>query len=242
MAEKKGGKAAAAGEDSESVVVEPEPGAVDQAVAGVGQAVEAAENKVDLSEEAHLRSIEQTEALAADADITARSLVWDLRDAMLEQFKRRPRTWDGLSQAEQRDVAAAFEHAAQEFTRKAVEAIRADGQTPVRVLLTKVTLGDDIVITGKVKPLSAEDEDVAVGLLHTARGHNVLLTLASKDHYQQEPREPETDADQRDLEFEAGGHPDDDSDLAGEDDEQSEHDQQRAEDAEQFEPQGDKQD
>lgn len=222
---KKGGKAAATGDDLDSSIVAPhDPADLTAAVESLGEAVEAqgqGTEGYDLSEQAHLDGLANAEAAAAAVVLDPRSLVWDVRDAMLEQFKRRPRPFGGLSQAEQRDVAASFEHAAQELVRKVVEAVAANGQVPVRVLLTKVTLGDDIVISGKVKTFSEDEEDVAVGLLHSARGKHVMLTVASKDDYQHGQREPETDADQRDMEFEAGAaHPADDSDLAGEDERQ----------------------
>lgn len=216
----KGKKAAAGDPDEPLQVSESTAEEVGQAVENLGKAVEAqgqGTEGYDLSEETHNKAIEEAEAAASAVNFDTRSLVWDLRDAMLEQYKRRPRPWGGLSQAEQRDVAAALEHAAQEFTRKAVEAIAAGGQQPVRVLLNKVNLGDDIVISGKVKTFSEEEEDEAVMLLHHARGKHVMLTVASKDDYQEGQRDPETDADQNELEFEAGAPPpSDDSDLAGE--------------------------
>lgn len=210
MAERKAktGKAAAAADDTE---VEQDPGA-SGAEAETGQGGTAG---YDLSEQNHQASLDAAEAAAGSIEFDSRSLIWDLRDALLGQFKHRPRPWSGLSEGEQRDVAASFEHAAAELVRKVVETVAANGKVPVRVLLTKVTLGDDIVISGKVKTLSADEEDEAVGLLHTARGHHVMLTVASKDDYAQGQREPETQPDQNALEFEAGAPPADDSDLAG---------------------------
>lgn len=219
----KGGKAAAAGAEVEERADQAPGGGDAQLEPGQEGGGEEAV-RYDLSEDAHLASIEAGEAAAAAVEFDARSLVWDARDAMLECYKHRPRPYAGLSQGEQRDVAASFEQAAQEIVRRIVEAVAANGQTPVRVLLTKVTLGEDIVISGKVKTFSEEEEDVAVGLLHSARGKHVMLTVASKDDYQQGQRSVDGEPDQTAMEFEAGAPPADDSDLAGEGEEDGEGD------------------
>ncbi|HEX7824624.1 MAG TPA: hypothetical protein VF477_06985, partial [Mycobacterium sp.] len=92
-----------------------------------------------------------------------------------------------------------------ELVRKIVEAIAANGATaPVRVLLTKVTLGSDIVIAGKVKTMDTEEEDTAVATLHRAIGKHVMVTVATAEDYAGRPRDAETDPDQNDFGFEGG--------------------------------------
>lgn len=176
------------------------------ALKGLGDAVDArdAGDNLDLSEGAHTAAIDRMENLASEAVLNDKSLVFDARDFLLDQIKSRPKPWSATSNQEQRDVAAACEHAGRELVRKIVEAIAANGKDPVRVLLTKVTLGDDIVIAGKVKVLGEDEEDQAVSLLHSARGKHVMLTVASVEDYSGNAREAETDPDQPGLGFEAG--------------------------------------
>lgn len=193
-----------------------------EVLSGLGETVDRVNGGTegyDISEVAHTMAIDRMEGMATDAVLQDRSLVFDVRDFLLDQIKSRPKPWSGTSNAEQRDVAAACEHAAVELVRKIVEAVATNGQDPVRVLLTKVTLGDDIVISGKVKTFAEDEEDRAVTMLHGARGKHVMLTVASVDDYRGEQREAETLPDQNGFGFEAGSddHPDDDSDLAGDD-------------------------
>lgn len=198
-----------------SAVQELAPGEMDETLQNLGAAVAREEGGYDLSEDAHQTAIGRMEALADAIDFDGSALVSQTRDFLLDVIKSRPKPWKACSQAEQRDVAAACEHVAEGLIRQIVETIAAQDRLPVRVLLTKVTIGDDIQINGKVKCIDAEEEDRAVGLLHHARGKHVMLTVASVDDYKQEHRAAETEPDERELPFESGEaeHPEDDSDL-----------------------------
>lgn len=197
-----------------SAVIEPKPGEMDETLANLGDAVAREESRHDLSEAAHQSAIGRMEAMGDELTLDAASLVAGVRDFLLDMIKARPKPWSATSTAEQRDVAAACEQVADGLIRKIVEVIRADGKDPVRVLLEKVTLGGDAIqIAGKVKTYEAEEEDRAVMMLHHARGKHVLLTVASVDDYKGEHREAQVDEEEPELGFEAGGHPEDDSDL-----------------------------
>lgn len=163
----------------------------------------------------HLMAVDRMAGLADSLALDSRSMVWDVRDFLLETIKARPKPWSATSQAEQRDIAAACEHAANELVRKVVEAVAANGVHPVRVLLTGVKLGSDMVITGKVKTYDVEEADQAVLALHHAIGKHVMLTRATTEDYRQEARDAGTDPDEPDFRFEADG---DDPDPDGDDD------------------------
>ena len=160
----------------------------------------------------HTLAVDRMSAMVDELNLDPASMVYDVRDFLLDTIKARPKPWSGTSQAEQRDVAAACEHAASELVRKVVEAVAANGVEPVRVLLTGLKLGNDMVITGKVKTFTDEEADAAVSLLHHAIGKHVMLTRATAEDYKQEGREAETDADEPGFGFEGG----DDEDLADE--------------------------
>lgn len=157
----------------------------------------------------HVLAVDRMEAIARETELGTSELVFDVRDFLLEIIKSRPKPWSATSQGEQRDVAAACETAANELVRKVVERIAARGVDPVRVLLTKVAMGNDIVITGKVKTFDSEEEVRAIKVLHTALNKHVMLTAASVEDYAGTPREAETDADQNDFGFEGDDGEDD---------------------------------
>lgn len=143
-------------------------------------------------------------------DLDTKSMVYDIRDALLSQIKVMPKPWSGTSQSEQRDIAAALENSARDLVRRIVEAMASQGVEPVRVLLTKVALGSDIVISGKVKTFGEDEEDRAVKILHHALNGHVMLTAASAADYEQDGRDAETDPDDPSLPFEGGAEDEED--------------------------------
>lgn len=150
----------------------------------------------------HITALDRMEAIADDLDLNTDEMVFDVRDFLLDTIKARPKPWSATSQAEQRDVAAACEHAAKELVRKIVEAVASNGVSAIRVLLTKVNMGTDIVISGKVKTFGEAEEDAAVLALHRAIGKHVMLTRASAEDYMGEGREAETEPDEPGFGFE----------------------------------------
>lgn len=183
---------------------------------GTGQALPPVEEGDQTEREAggwdaegeHSTALDRMEAIADELTLNTDELVFDVRDFILDTIKARPKPWSGTSQAEQRDVAAACEHAAKELVRKVTEAIASNGVSSIRVLLTKVNMGADIVISGKVKTFGEEEEDAAVLQLHRAIGKHVMLTRASADDYMGGERDAATDPDEPDFGFEGDGDED----------------------------------
>lgn len=157
------------------------------------------------AESEHTSAVDRMFSMVDELELDPRELVFDVRDFLLDTIKARPKPWSGTSQAEQRDVAAACEHAAKELVRKVVEAVAANGTTSIRVLLTNVKLGNDMVITGKVKTFDEQEADQAVMTLHHAIGKHVMLTRASADDYAGGDRDAETDPDEPDFGFAGEG-------------------------------------
>lgn len=194
----------------------PEPEA-EEAIEEEQAAEAAAEDDTDV-EEVSL-SVERMEAAASEYQLSAKTLVADVRDFLLEQIKMRPKPWSATSENEQRDVAAACEHASVELVRKIVEELAAEDRQPIRAILESYTEKEGIKLSMKVKAFSEEEELAAVLALHKARGKHVLIVAANVDDYRGGD-EAEIDPDQPGLGFEAGSddHPEDDSDLAGDED------------------------
>lgn len=177
-------------------------------------------NEVELSpnsdarEDAISQRCDDLNAMADVRDIAAESLAGDLRDAMLEQFKHRPKPYSQLTAIEQRDVNAALELSAKTFARKAVNLIAAADRPSVRAKMKKqANDGSKIVVTLEVA--GAGDEVVLA--LHHALGKDVLIVTADASDFSGQRRGPDVEEDQGDLlGFEAGSDaiPNDDSDLA----------------------------
>lgn len=168
----------------------------------------------DLEREGAEQVYDRLELIAQENKLEAATLVAGVRDWVLDLLRAQPKTWGQMLEGQQRDVAASIETNAKEIVTQIAEAIAAAGHQPVRALVTKVTLGDDIVVTLKAKPFTEEETDQAVMALHKAHGKHVMITVASSQDYDG-GEGPQIDADQPAMEFEAGNdHPDDDSDLA----------------------------
>ena len=184
-------------------------GNLDEALAGLGEAVTGQDQELygaagDL-EGQHNTAIDRLHAMADDVQIDSESMVFDTRDFILDIIKSRPKPWSATSQGEQRDIAAAVEHCSRELVRNIVEAVASNGVSAIRVLLTKVAMGSEIVITGKVKTMDAAEEDAAVANLHRSINKHVMLTRATVEDYNGGGREAQTDPDEPDFGFEAGG-------------------------------------
>lgn len=175
-------------------------GSREEEVSAAQQAFDAMHEQIDLGDEA--------------GAVVRTATAW-----VIELFKARPKPWDQLSQAEQRDLAAGVEQNVHELVRLLVEAIARTGSEPVRCLFVGFTdKGDDIKAELKVKAFSKEETEQAVLAMHRARGKHVLVTVASADDFHSHAANDLSEPDQRALGFEAGSdeHPSDDSDLAAE--------------------------
>jgi hypothetical protein len=157
--------------------------------------------------------IDEMENAHDDVELNNDSLVFDLRDALLEVVKRMPQPWGQTPEAGQRDIAAALEHAADAVVAKAVDLIRANGAESIRALLVSYAeKGGDVTASLKIKPYTVEDSENAILSLHRASGKHVLITVASAADFKRERTDPKTDPDAPPLDFEAGSDLADDAD------------------------------
>ncbi len=141
------------------------------------------------------------EDAAIDADIAAETLVGDVRDALIEIVKHRPKPWDQMLAGEQRDVAHALEFAAKEIVRKAVIAIAAAGRPSIQAVF-KGYADKGGELSGTVKFLTVTDDDVLA--LHRASGQQILMVVADATRFTGQRREADVDQDEPILDFDAG--------------------------------------
>jgi hypothetical protein len=184
---------------------------------------EAEEIMTDEVEDNEPAEVEVTEE--PEWQLNPRQMMPDLRDRILQMYKDRQNPWHKMSEDEQRDVAAAVENMVIDSIQAIAEEIASSGNHAIRCLLESYTEKDGIKVAMKVAAVGDESER-AVMFLHNARGGYVMVTKAKIDEYIGD-READIDPDAPEIDFDAEPDPailsdGDDSDLAGEDDEDDE--------------------
>lgn len=219
VAEMKGSAAAAdaAGPDAERVEPETVVGEiVDEDPLGVNAEIldNPLEPVFDESDE-ELPAVAAIEELADNFAVgDLKYVVADFRDLMLGIIKEMPKLWGALPEAKQYDIARGIENAIAGTMQKIAEVVAARGVEPIACILESYAEKDGIKIALKLKPAGEAEECKAILGLHKAKGNIVLLTPASGAEYHAE-RRAHTDPDEPGLVLDPPEHPDDDSDLAG---------------------------
>jgi hypothetical protein len=178
------------------------------AVAELGDTVAAAEDQ----ESALALRIEKT---AESAVLDTRTLVGDIRDALLEIFKTRPKPWSQYLEDEQRQIAAALEQAARDLVNGAVQLINEDADEGFTAKLEQYTDKGGLKIA-----LTAEATTDNVIACHRAQGQYVKILRVDPKPYSSARRDPAIDPDAPEMTFgnapvkdETPPPPADDSDL-----------------------------
>lgn len=170
------------------------------------------------------RSLSDLERIVLEADFESGPLLGGLRDTMLALFKARPKGWNEMSEMEKKDLAKQLESQAATIIRKVARV---------------VAEGEEISVTGKLESfnckggfdlkISAPGDEEAVVQLYRMTGHEVVIMSADAERFLTATA-PEVEPDEPGLPFadppaaEASPEPAyvppaDDSDLAGDADE-----------------------
>jgi hypothetical protein len=157
--------------------------------------------------------VEKLVKIAEDAKFESGTLLGDIRDTMLEQFKHQPKPWSNMSQIEQRDLGKVFENAARLFVRKTVLIVAEEDLVSVQGTLKGYSgKGGDFKATIEARG----DEDTALELFKMD-GHAVVIMSADATRFEGQRKDVETQPDQPALGFSDGPTgeqpPADDSDL-----------------------------
>lgn len=197
----------------------------DVAAATIGGAA-AATAEATGSDEDHVtqfeRRVERLTEIALEAEFSGGSLVGDIRDALLDTFKHRPKPWSQMSQDEMRDMNKGLETIAKVLIRKIVLVVAEEDDVSVPATLKGYSVKGD---TFQLKVEASGDEDVALELFRMD-GHDVVILRADARRFHGQKREAEVIPDQASLGFAddepkpAPDHPADDSDLSGDDDDE----------------------
>lgn len=163
------------------------------------------------------RRIDRLTEIALEAEFAGGSLVGDIRDALLDAFKHRPKPWSQMSADEMRDMNKGLETIAKTLIRKIVLVVAEEDDVSVPAILKGYSVkGDAFALKIEAKG----DEDTALELFRMD-GHDVVILRADAKRFHGQKREAEVIDDQASLEFAdaapkpAPEHPSDDSDLAG---------------------------
>lgn len=118
----------------------------------------------------------------------------DLRDHMLEIFKHRPKSWQEMTEAQQRDMASQIEDVVGRAIDKAVRTIAADGRP--------ISLGklEQITVKGGIKAVvTLSGADKRRHEIMDNVGKEVLVIVTGKENYQGQSGPAQVDPDQGDI-------------------------------------------
>lgn len=150
------------------------------------------------------KAVAQLEALPDQVQLDLKTARGDLRDALLEAFRNRPKLWRGMSEMEQRDMAQALDQLAEQMIIKVARVLATAGHKVVAGTLDGLTIKDGMKITIKA-PMTHE----AIDTLAEATGKQVLVCRVMHGVAMGQRAPAKVEPDQPNL------IPDDDSDLAG---------------------------
>jgi hypothetical protein len=134
------------------------------------------------------------EGVPDGCDMALKTLRGDLRDALLEVFKHRPKPWSACSEMEQRDIAGALDDVAEKLINKAARIIASEGGDAVSATLESVTMKDGLKITAK-----AVFSIDAVDMLAGAQGGEILIVNSDSRRMMRHRAPVKIDKDQSEL-------------------------------------------
>lgn len=150
------------------------------------------------------KAVDQLLELPDQVNLDLKTARGDLRDALLEAFRNRPKLWSQMSQFEQRDVATALNTVAEQMITKVARVLATAGHKVVSGTLDGLTIKDGMKITIKA-PMTHE----AIDVLAEATGKQVLVCRVMDGVAMGQRKESPGLPDEPSL------IPDDDSDLLG---------------------------
>lgn len=166
---------------------DPETIAAAQSLAdqGKGADAEAQGDDVALQQSA----LDRLEAAIDEKNFNSATLVADVTEAILELFKRRPKSWAASSPAEQRDVMKVIEFAARTLVKNAVTELAAAGRPSIRAVLDGIAIGDKV--TGKFKLAAYGPDEMAKIMpdLYAANKKSILIIVADFEQFNQGGRD-----------------------------------------------------
>ncbi|MDZ7824521.1 MAG: hypothetical protein U5K75_11125 [Ahrensia sp.] len=139
-------------------------------------------------------SVTALEAVPESCEMALKTLQGDLRDALLEVFKHRPKPWSACSETEQRDIAYGLEDISEKLVAKAARIIASKGFEAVSATLESVTIKEGLKITAK-----AVFSTHAIEMLAGAQGGEILIVNCDAGRMMHQRAPVKIDKDQPEL-------------------------------------------
>lgn len=143
------------------------------------------------------KAVTALEGVPDGCEMALKTLRGDLRDALLEVFKHRPKRWAACSEMEQRDIAGALDDVAdvaEKLINKAARIIASEGADAVSATLESVTMKDGLKITAKAV-FSLDGVDMLAG----AQGGEIVIVNSDSRRMMRHRAPVKIDKDQPEL-------------------------------------------
>lgn len=140
------------------------------------------------------KAVTALEGVPDGCEMALKTLRGDLRDALLEVFKHRPKPWSACSEMEQRDIVGALDDVAEKLINKAARIIASEGSDAVSATLESVTMKDGLKITAKAV-FSLDGVDMLAG----AQGGEILIVNSDSRRMMRHRAPVKIDKDQPEL-------------------------------------------
>lgn len=225
-AAKKRGKSAAAKKGDEAAAEALDAGSPPDEAEALGTVVEekveeatteAPPSPGDDAESVFDRRLARLTRIVEEAEFDTGTVFGDMRDAILDLFKHRPKMWSAMSAGEQQDTVRHIEGLAKSILGKVVLVVAQDDSDTIQATLLGQFAVKNETIEAKLK-IEHADSEVLLDLYQLA-GHRVVIVSADDKRFMSTRRDPEIEPDQRDLGLPNNAEPQpkppaDDSDLA----------------------------
>ena len=133
-------------------------------------------------------------------DLERGTLYGDVRDALLSRFRNTRKSWEQMSEQEQRETVEAFSMTARHVVREAVKAVTDYDFPRCVVTLGAVQIKDKQTIEAKITCQNIEDYRTTLG---EAVGEHVMLLAVDSEAFMASRAEPKIDPDQPALNLDA---------------------------------------
>ena len=129
-----------------------------------------------------------------NTEIAKETMTGDLRDILLDILRNHSKSWNELTEDEQRTLAADVQERCEFVVAKAVNVLAADGRPVIEGHLEQVTVKD-----GFKAVITMSKEHALRHSLVDAQGFAVLVVVTDADQYKGERAPAEIDPNQRKL-------------------------------------------
>lgn len=172
------------------------------------------------------RRLDRLTNIVADADFEGKTLLGDIVVLIVDLFKHRPKLWSAMLADEQKTMIKHVEATAKTLLERIVLVVAEEDSATIQATMLSAFNVKGDAIEGKFKIDSVNGELLLQA--HALAGHKIVIISADDTRFRGTRKPVTPEPDQREIKFaddkpkaaDPPAHPDDDSDLAGDDDEE----------------------